>query len=64
MARYLVHFNSWGTLATSSRHLGGAPFANVVSFSDGTAGNSTGRILFYLTALDSSASDLKVCPKI
>ena len=60
MARYLVHSNNWGVLATSSRHLEGVPFANVVSFSDGTWRNSTGRLLFYLTAMDSSAYDLEV----
>lgn len=59
MARYLVHRNSWGSLATRSRHLQGAPFANVVSVSDGAPGNSTGKLLFYLTALDSSAYDLQ-----
>ena len=60
MARYLVHSNNYGTLATHSRHLNGAPFANVVSVSDGAVGNSTGRLLFYLTPMDSTAYDLQV----
>jgi len=63
MARYLVHANNYGTLATRSRHLSGAPFANLVSVSDGAVGNSTGRLLFYLTPLDSSAYDLQVRPQ-
>ena len=60
MARYLIHANEYGTLATRSRHLHGAPFANVVSVSDGAVGNSTGRLLFYLTPMDSTAYDLQV----
>lgn len=27
MARYVVHLNSWGSVATSSIHLGGIPYA-------------------------------------
>ena len=60
MARYLIHASDYGTLATRSRHLSGAPFANLVSLSDGAVGNSTGRLLFYLTPMDSSAYDLQV----
>ena len=60
MARYVIHANDYGTLATRSRHLSGAPFANLVSLSDGAVGNSTGRLLFYLTPMDSTAYDLQV----
>lgn len=64
MARWLVHSNDWGVLATVSRHLSTkgqtVPFGNAVSYSDGARGNSTGRLLFYLTKLDSTAYDLEV----
>ena len=63
MARYLVHKNDWGTLSTISRHLskhGVVPYGNAVSYSDGPKGNSTGRLLFYLTKLDATAFDLEV----
>ena len=33
---------------------------NLLSFSDGPRGNSTGRLLFYLTPLDATAIDLMV----
>ncbi len=64
MARWLVHTNNYGTLSTISRSLtpkGGppVPFGNVVSFSDGPRGESPGRLLFYLTALDASAYELQ-----
>ena len=63
MARYLVHRNDWGTLSTISRHLSKhsvVPYGNAVSYSDGPKGNSTGRLLFYLTKLDATAFDLEV----
>jgi len=33
---------------------------NLVSYSDGPRGNSTGRLLFYLTQLDATATDVQV----
>lgn len=66
MARYLVHRNDWGTLSTISRHLSKhslVPYGNAVSYSDGPKGNSTGRLLFYLTKLDATAFDLEVRSK-
>ncbi|KAL6960662.1 hypothetical protein U1Q18_038426 [Sarracenia purpurea var. burkii] len=54
-ARWLVSQNSWGVLNTISSDLGGAPFGNVVSFSDGIP--SRGIPYFYLTTLDPTASN-------
>ncbi|PKA51463.1 hypothetical protein AXF42_Ash002828 [Apostasia shenzhenica] len=57
-ARWLTAQNSWGVLSTISSHLGGAPFGNVVSFSDGLPGSGCGIPYFYLTELDPSARDI------
>ncbi|XP_031481626.1 uncharacterized protein LOC116251475 [Nymphaea colorata] len=54
-ARWLAAENDWGVLSTISRELGGAPFGNVVSFSDGLPGNGHGIPYFYLTTLDPTA---------
>ncbi|KAL4376492.1 hypothetical protein GQ457_02G011530 [Hibiscus cannabinus] len=54
-ARWLVSQNSWGILNTISIELEGSPFGNVVSFSDGAPGKSTGVPYFYLTTLDPTA---------
>ncbi|KAG8637974.1 protein CREG1 [Manihot esculenta] len=54
-ARWLVSQNSWGVLNTISMDLGGAPFGNVVSFSDGLPNESSGIPYFYLTTLDPTA---------
>ncbi|GMY13507.1 protein CREG1 [Fagus crenata] len=56
-ARWLVSQNSWGVLNTISSDLGGAPFGNVVSFSDGLPNKGSGIPYFYLTALDPTARD-------
>jgi len=56
-ARWLVSENSWGVLNTISSDLGGAPFGNVVSFSDGVPGKGLGIPYFYLTTLDPTASN-------
>lgn len=58
-ARWLVHANDWGVLSTISRHLDGAPYGHVVSYSDGPVDKSTGRLLFYLTTMDASTQDLQ-----
>lgn len=66
MARWLVHKNDWGSLATVSRHLSShkqpIAYSNAVSFSDGPVDNATGRLLFYLTPMDASAYDLQENP--
>ncbi|KAF5755080.1 putative FMN-binding split barrel [Helianthus annuus] len=54
-ARWLVSQNSWGVLSTIADDLGGAPFGNVVSFSDGLPDKGTGVTYFYLTTLDPTA---------
>ncbi|CAL9103183.1 unnamed protein product [Musa acuminata var. zebrina] len=56
-ARWLVAQNSWGVLSTISSDLGGSPFGNVVSFSDGVPGEGCGIPYFYLTTLDPTARD-------
>ncbi|WOG93375.1 hypothetical protein DCAR_0312659 [Daucus carota subsp. sativus] len=54
-ARWLVSQSFWGDLSTIESDLGGAPFGNVVSFSDGTPDKGTGIPYFYLTLLDPTA---------
>lgn len=54
-ARWLVSQNYWGVLNTISSDLGGAPFGNVVSFSDGPPNEGSGIPYFYLTTLDPTA---------
>ncbi|XP_021720169.1 protein CREG1-like [Chenopodium quinoa] len=56
-ARWLVSQSSWGVLNTISPDLGGAPFGNVVSFSDGQPGKGAGVPYFYLTTLDPTAAN-------
>ncbi|XP_057492061.1 uncharacterized protein LOC130777672 isoform X1 [Actinidia eriantha] len=56
-ARWLVSQSSWGVLSTISGDLGGAPFGNVVSFSDGLPDEGRGIPYFYLTTLDPTASN-------
>ncbi|XP_024975479.1 protein CREG1 [Cynara cardunculus var. scolymus] len=54
-ARWLVSESSWGVLSTIADDLGGAPFGNVVSFSDGLPKEGSGIPYFYLTSLDPTA---------
>ncbi|GAB4854819.1 hypothetical protein Ancab_023403 [Ancistrocladus abbreviatus] len=54
-ARWLASQNTWGVLSTISSDLGGAPFGNVVSFSDGLPGKGSGVPYFYMTTLDPTA---------
>ncbi|CAH2080000.1 unnamed protein product [Thlaspi arvense] len=51
-ARWLVSQNSWGVLSTLSIEHEGAPFGNVVSYSDGLPEKGNGIPYFYLTILD------------
>lgn len=57
-ARWLVSQNLWGVLSTISVDLGGAPFGNVVSFSDGPPGEGCGIPYFYLSMLDPTPRDV------
>ncbi|XP_078581390.1 protein CREG1-like [Branchiostoma floridae x Branchiostoma japonicum] len=61
-ARYVVHNNDWGSLASISTHqpMKGKPFSNVFSVSDGPVGNGTGAPYFFLSPLDVTAQDLQV----
>ncbi|KAF0715757.1 Aste57867_3205 [Aphanomyces stellatus] len=64
-ARWIVHKNTWATVATTSVHLDGAPFANMASYSDGvgkSAENATGQLYFYLTPMDSTGKDVAKNP--
>jgi len=56
-ARWLAARNTWGVLSTISSDLNGAPFGNVVSYSDGLPGEGHGIPYFYLTTLDPTARD-------
>jgi len=56
-ARWLAAQNTWGVLSTISSDLNGAPFGNVVSYSDGLPGEGHGIPYFYLTTLDPTARD-------
>lgn len=63
LARWLIHANDWGVVSTTSQHLGNnIAFGNAVSYSDGPLGDSTGRLLFYLTLMDATAQDLEKNP--
>mmetsp|Transcript_20460 Transcript_20460/g.31048 ORF Transcript_20460/g.31048 Transcript_20460/m.31048 type:complete len:312 (+) Transcript_20460:1-936(+) len=58
-ARWLAHNTVWATLSTISvRENPGAPFGNIVSFSDGIPGDSTGQLYFLLSPLDASIIDV------
>ncbi|KAJ1258792.1 hypothetical protein BS78_10G102200 [Paspalum vaginatum] len=56
-ARWLAAQNTWGVISTISIDLSGAPFGNVVSYSDGLPGEGRGIPYFYLTTLDPTARD-------
>ncbi|XP_060089791.1 protein CREG2 [Heteronotia binoei] len=59
-ARFLVHYNNWGFLATKSTQekMQGTPFGNCLSLSDGPTDNSTGTPFFYVTPKDNTVADL------
>jgi len=63
LARYVVHYSNWASMATiSSRDpTKGFPFGNVISISDGTSdGNATGIPYMYFTDMEMSVQDLLV----
>ncbi|KAK6928240.1 hypothetical protein RJ641_006831 [Dillenia turbinata] len=62
-ARWLVSQNSWGSLSTVSLELAGAPFGNVVSYSDGLPDEGQGIPYFYLTTLDPTAKNALKDPR-
>ncbi|XP_053168981.1 protein CREG2 isoform X1 [Hemicordylus capensis] len=59
-ARFLIHYDSWGFLATKSTQdkIQEAPFGNCLSISDGPTDNSTGIPFFYMTPKDNTVADL------
>ena len=66
-ARWLVHSADYVFQSTISVALGGAPFGNVQSMSDGTVGandNSTGVPYFYVSPLDTSMVDIAANPAV
>ncbi|PKA57922.1 hypothetical protein AXF42_Ash012461 [Apostasia shenzhenica] len=56
-ARWLVAKNSWGVISTISVDLKGAPFGEVVSYSDGEPGHGFGIPYFYLSQLEPTLKD-------
>ncbi|GLT71602.1 hypothetical protein SLA2020_436080 [Shorea laevis] len=62
-ARWFVSQNIWGVLNTLSVERKGAPFGNVVSFSDGLPDNGTGIPYFYLTPRDRTGKDVLNDPR-
>mmetsp|Transcript_36056 Transcript_36056/g.106582 ORF Transcript_36056/g.106582 Transcript_36056/m.106582 type:complete len:204 (-) Transcript_36056:230-841(-) len=58
--RHLMETNTWGVIATTSLHLNGSAWGNVVSFA--TAGPDAqvpGRVFFYMTPMDPTLQDLR-----
>jgi len=66
MARYIVHYSEWTSMATicSRDPLKGFPFSNTFSVSDGASvAKSTGIPYFYVPSLEMSVHDLKHDPR-
>ena len=69
VARWAVARTQFGTLSTTSVSLGGIPWGNVASVSDGihsdvNGSNATGVLYFYLTSLDETSQDLAANPVV
>ena len=54
-----MHQLDWGVVSTTSVHLGGAPFGNPLSVSDGPCDTPTGRLLLYLSPMDATMQDVQ-----
>lgn len=61
LARWLAHYNTWGTLATKASS-DAAASAGVVSYADGGPLDSpaAGRMFFYLTPMDETGGHIQV----
>lgn len=61
LARWLAHYNTWGTLATQASSESAAS-AGVVSYADGGPLDSpaAGRMFFYLTPMDETGGQIQV----
>lgn len=58
-ARWLTHNTGWGSISTiDSRERPGSPFGNIASFSDGALDQSTAKVYFLHSSLDSSIIDV------
>ncbi|KAK9839989.1 hypothetical protein WJX74_001538 [Apatococcus lobatus] len=58
-ARMIVHETEWGVVSTISHQMPGVSFGNVLSFSDGPSGASSGRPFFYMRSDDPTAQDAR-----
>eukprot|EP00873_Tetraselmis_striata_P004091 jgi/Tetstr1/424355/TSEL_014917.t1 len=58
VARGLVAGNTWGVVSTTSVHLNGTAWGNLLSYSDGPAGANLGTPYFFLSNLDATLQDL------
>ncbi|XP_078607711.1 protein CREG1-like [Branchiostoma floridae x Branchiostoma japonicum] len=65
-ARFVVHNNDWGSLATISTYppIKGKPFVDAFSVSDGPVGNSTGVPYFLFSPLERTTQDLQANPYV
>ncbi|KAI8491036.1 Cellular repressor of E1A-stimulated proteins 1 [Branchiostoma belcheri] len=63
-ARYVLHNNGWGSLASTSTHppIQGKPYVDAYSVSDGPVGNSTGVPYFFFSPLERTVQDLQADP--
>eukprot|EP00192_Tetraselmis_astigmatica_P020420 CAMPEP_0117671070 /NCGR_PEP_ID=MMETSP0804-20121206/13122_1 /TAXON_ID=1074897 /ORGANISM="Tetraselmis astigmatica, Strain CCMP880" /LENGTH=189 /DNA_ID=CAMNT_0005479475 /DNA_START=251 /DNA_END=820 /DNA_ORIENTATION=- len=62
VARSLVASNSWGVISTTSLHLNGTAFGNVMSFSDGHGEWHGGTPYFYMSPMDFTLQDIAANP--
>eukprot|EP00931_Biecheleriopsis_adriatica_P116383 TRINITY_DN92025_c0_g1_i1.p1 TRINITY_DN92025_c0_g1~~TRINITY_DN92025_c0_g1_i1.p1 ORF type:complete len:491 (+),score=62.64 TRINITY_DN92025_c0_g1_i1:15-1487(+) len=58
-ARWLVYHSLWGSIGTNSVRLGGLPWGNVRSVTDGVGKTSTGLPVLYLPSVDPSGQDIE-----
>ncbi|XP_060524057.1 protein CREG1 isoform X2 [Cylas formicarius] len=61
MARYIMHYSEWVSLATTSTQskITGFPFVTLKSLSDGPLNNATGVPYLYMTEMDVSGKDVE-----
>jgi len=64
MSRHLCHYSNYTVIGTIStrENIAGYPFANMVSYSDGPLGHSTGIPYFYMSDMSMSSLDLLANP--
>lgn len=64
IARWALHESRWASLGTTSIHLDGVAWGNVISVSDGHGDNSSGIPYMYVSDMDTSMEDIKKNPKV